>query len=200
MDKALTYGQALAQLRMKARLSQDKAAEQAGISQPTWARYERGDSGVFLNRISTRTRLVRALGFSLRDLEAEVSALESDMVYVAPDVEAIEGVAAEAFDLSRFAGPDMRRFRIHGDEGLPYVRAGGFVICSLSDVPKAGERVVVRRHDGGWQIGVYQRQTASGLDLTRLEAVDGGFNSVTEHVPSAELAGVYPVRLCGDVA
>lgn len=115
MNKAFIYGQALAQLRMWARLSQDKAVEGAGTSQPTWARYESGDSRAFLDRLAVRSKVVRALGFSLRDLEAEAELLATDVTYGTP--EGAQGFSAGlsasgSVDLAAFLRPGLQQVRI----------------------------------------------------------------------------------------
>jgi|GEM_PF-3331325 len=203
MEKRHIYGQALAHLRMKARLSQDKAAEAAGTSQPTWARYESGDSGVFYERLSTRTKMVRALGFNLGDLEAEVQALEADLTYASDAMidDRMPGVSSEYIDLKWLISKDMRIFHIGSDAMSPYVRAGGFVVYSLTAIARAGDGVVLRGRDGELSLGFYRRQTAQGVEVETLEtAADGTVRRLLTHHAMHEITGVYPIVLRADGA
>ncbi|UDF04665.1 helix-turn-helix domain-containing protein [Asticcacaulis sp. AND118] len=197
MDKALIYGQALAQLRMRARLSQDKAAEAAGTSQPTWARYESGDSRAFYDRLAVRSKIVRALGFSLRDLDAEAEALTADMAYVMAE-ETADGVAASAgVDLGALNRPTLKRVQITTDDLSPYLRAGGFAIYDTARLPKAGDGVIVHLRDGRLLPRFYLRQ-ATELWVERMSAEGEGYVRQSETLNMARVAGVYPIVLRGD--
>lgn len=195
MDKALIYGQALAQLRMRARLSQDKAAEAAGTSQPTWARYENGDSRAFYDRLAVRSKIVRALGFSLRDLEAEAEALTADTAY-ATTVEAGEGVAASVgVDLGALNRPTLRQVSIQTDELGAYLRAGGFAVYDTARLPRPGDGVIVHLRDGRLLPRFYLRQAA---DLWVERVAAEGSARLSETLSMALVAGVYPIVLRGD--
>jgi transcriptional regulator with XRE-family HTH domain len=194
LDKALIYGQALAQLRMRARLSQDKAAEAAGTSQPTWARYESGESRAFLDRLAVRSKVVRALGFTLRDLEAEVELLATDMSYATEDSTGPGLSASAGVDLTAFNRAGLQQVRIETNELSPYVRAGAFAICDTERPPKPGEGVIVRLRDGRSLPRFYLRQAAE-LWVERLVSEESAHRRVTETVPMADIAGVYPIVL-----
>lgn len=163
MDKALIYGQALAQLRMRARLSQDKAAEAAGTSQPTWARYESGDSRAFLDRLAVRAKVVKALGLSLRDLEAEAELLATDMPSATQ--EGTQGfsaglAASGGVDLAAFHRPGLQQVRIQTDELSLYLRVGSLAIYDTERLPQPGEGVIIRLRDGRYLPRFYLRQAA----------------------------------------
>ncbi len=200
MDKALIYGQALAQLRMRARLSQDKAAEAAGTSQPTWARYESGDSRAFLDRLAVRSKVVRALGFSLRDLEAEAELLATDMPYGTP--EGSQGFSAGlsasgGVDLAVFNRPGLQQVRIQTDELSPYLRAGSLAIYDTERLPLPGEGVIVRLRDGRSLPRFYLRQAAE-LWVEYWVAEGDAHRRVIQSLNMADITGIYPIVLRGE--
>lgn len=204
MDKALIYGQALAQLRMRARLSQDKAAEAAGTSQPTWARYENGDSRAFLDRLAVRAKVVRALGFSLRDLEAEAELLATDMPYATQ--EGTQGFSAGlsaglsasgGVDLAAFHRPGLQQVRIQTDDLSPYLRAGSLAIYDTERLPQPGEGVIIRLRDGRYLPRFYLRQAAE-LWVEYWVAEGDTHRRVTQGLNMADITGVYPIVLRGE--
>ncbi|MFP1132760.1 helix-turn-helix domain-containing protein [Asticcacaulis sp. W401b] len=200
MDKALIYGQALAQLRMRARLSQDKAAEAAGTSQPTWARYESGDSRAFLDRLAVRAKVVRALGFTLRDLEAEAELLATDMPYATQ--EGTQGFAAGlsasgGVDLAPFHRPGLQQVRIQTDDLSPYLRVGSLAIYDTERLSQPGEGVIIRLRDGRSLPRFYLRQAAE-LWVEYWVAEGDAHRRVTQGLNMADITGVYPIVLRGE--
>lgn len=219
MDKAIVYGQALTQLRARARLSQDRAAEAAGVSQPTWGRYESGESRAFFERLSVREKILSALGFTIKDLEAEVAGLNggassagadkrfSLVSDVAPSFETqgfglFEVAAPDQVDLSRLMGPNARFIRIVSDDIAPYVQAGGFAVYDTKGFPRRNDGVIVKLRSGAYLPRIFVRQGGGHVELSRFEVteVDGvpTYRAVGEAVPIFDIEGVYPITIRGD--
>nr|WP_303657415.1 helix-turn-helix domain-containing protein [Asticcacaulis aquaticus] len=195
-------------LRLRARLSQDQAAKAAGTSQPTWGRYESGDSRAFYERLTVRSRILAALGFTARDLEAEVRLLEHDERFPsaldradAPETGMFETDPAVKTLMDRLGGPHIRFMRQLTEDMAPYLQAGEVVFYDLKALPRRYGGVVVKLKSGGYLVRRFIRQGSHFVELLHYEASDTegrpAYEEVIGKLPLTEVDGLYPIVAAG---
>ncbi|CAL4868234.1 hypothetical protein MMA231_02509 [Asticcacaulis sp. MM231] len=217
---AKAYGKALKRLRGLADMSQQEVADLTPYTQQTIQRYEKGTGFGFLD-VETQEKVLRALGFTLADLEKQVQALDEPIALAVstPPLRLSVQVETEArlgdegynvyesnrvadFDLESALGADTRLLQVVNEDAVPYAEPGGFVIYHLTNAPRRNQGVVIKLKNGVFIIRKYLRTTASHIETTRLEqkTLEGEacYVEVQHNIPLSEARRPYPITLRGD--
>lgn len=205
MDKAVLYGQALAHLRLRTRLSQDQAAKAAGTSQPTWGRYESGDSRAFYERSSIRRKILNGLGFTEQQLDAEVALLSNDSTFIINTAKASNGVSEAGFStqtaIAQWISANTGFMRVLTDDMAPYVYAGEVVLYDVVKPPRRHGGVVIKLRGRASMTRRFVRQGSGFVEVLRYEACDiegqPAYVEVIEKLPVQDVEGIYPILLRG---
>ncbi|ESQ76960.1 hypothetical protein AEYBE204_18975 [Asticcacaulis sp. YBE204] len=189
---------------MRARLSQDQAAKAVGTSQPTWGRYESGDSLAFYERLSVRRKVLDGLGFTEQQLEAEVALLSHDGAFPGGDApKTSEGVSETGGEIkasvAQWITPNSRFMRIPTDDMAPYVYAGEVVLYDVARLPRRHGGVVIKMRGGAAFTRRFVRQGSGFVEVLRYEAcdIDGqpAYVEIIEKLAAQDVEGLYPILL-----
>ena len=196
--QAALYGEALARLRTRRRLTQSEAAKAAGIGQSAWARYEGGVSSIL--RVNNQQTVVESLGFTMDDFMVEVEAAAKgqplpgseqqmpDRAPAAPEAAGMtfplagyakagvigavtyDDVAPQVLDLSSYLGGAPQFVTVTGESMEPLLEQGSIVSIDRTGVPRKGRLCVVLMNDGTYFVKKYQRMTSTEVECIEMEA------------------------------
>jgi transcriptional regulator with XRE-family HTH domain len=224
-SEAQIYGEALARLRTRARMSQAEAADKLGISQQAWQKYEKAISQQMLN-VAVQRRTAEALGFTLEDLTAEAQAVidgrpmfgtlptivepaaandRRDLMFpldgtvkAGPTGPAVYDSGNETYDLGILLDDDTRILRVVGDSMAPIVESGGYVSYRLRGFPKRGQLCVIRYKDGQYFAKKFIRMTDKDVECIQMETTSlDGATAYVERAVKYPLSDVEAVYPAG---
>lgn len=180
--------QALDALAAKHGMSASGLAKAAGLDPTTFNKSKRLTPDGRQRWPSTESvaKVLVATGETLDDF---VSLVGTARVHAGPPIPliAFSGAGhADAFDRSgKPAGPrwdalsapmfsdgENYALEVTGEALQPAYRDGDVLVLSLTETPRRGDRVVVRRTDGSLRIGILRRETARAIDLQPLSTGD----------------------------
>lgn len=225
IPQQVLIGQALKKLRetVRPRMTQDVAAENMGVAQATWYKYEKGLRDTLLDAVN-QEKAARALGKSREDLLVslkEVMAIHASgsverMLEPETDLTVSVGTAARigkeglglyeaaediSYDLGQHVGPNVRMTRIDTEDLMPLLHPGGWVLYDIKGIPRRHQPVVIRLKTGRFIPRLYSRSSASHVETIRMEAFRHGeksaYSEEVDSIPYTEVVGVYPITLIG---
>lgn len=178
--------QALDALAAKHGMSASGLAKAAGLDPTTFNKSKRLTPDGRQRWPSTESvaKVLVATGETLDDF---VSLVGTARVHAGPPIPLItlSGAGhADAFDRSgKPAGPgwdalsapmfgdgENYALEVTGEAFQPAYRDGDVLVLSLTETPRRGDRVMVRRTDGSLRIGILRRETARAIDLQPLSS------------------------------
>lgn len=180
--------QALDALAAKHGMSASGLAKAAGLDPTTFNKSKRLTPDGRQRWPSTESvaKVLVATGETLDDF---VNLVGTARVHAGPPIPliALSGAAhADAFDRSgkpvgprwdalstpMFSDGENYALEVTGEAFQPAYRDGDVLVLSLTETPRRGDRVVVRRTDGSIRIGILRRETARAIDLQSLSTGD----------------------------
>ena len=221
MQQRLQFAAAVKALREAANLTQEQAAEKAGITLTAWQNYEYGK-----RRFTRRLKgvVTAALGISEEELEARRAVVaENDegpepapspphragmqdrdaRSYALPmigrvragpkGVHVYDAGEPQTIDFASFFGPDWRALQLGGESMVPYAEPGGFVTYNVKRNPQRNKGCVIVTRSGEYYVKRYDGIRDGKLFVTELHPVERQIEFDME-----EVEGVYPVGLRTD--
>lgn len=207
-------GAALRALRKRAGMTQEAAADAAGVSVQSWRNYERGER--FMDK-GILTKATAALGSNpeehameaarlspARQPTATGSLVDDGRGFSIP----VGGIAfggssrpniydepggGEVIDLRRFFPEGTRALRIAGMSMFPYAEPGELVLYNVYRPAKRGQGCVIEMKDGSYAVKRFERMDDSQLFVTELYPEE---RELTFEL--ASIKGVYAIGLRGD--
>ncbi len=177
-------GRALAQLRVRAQMTQEAAGAAFGVSGQNWQKYESGRApGVF--RPSIQRRLARAVGASVEDLwlaRDQVAGSDARLQPAQPAAAPLaQGVAetgaayeAPALDVTRqtrladLLTPAVRFLRMSDDCLRPWAASGATIAYDPQAWPRREEGCVIQTDDGALHVKIFLRADADAIHACEL--------------------------------
>ena len=153
---ARRLGEALADLRREAGLSQAEAGARVGMTSQGWGLYESGKRpGLF--RPDVQRRLTTALGAS-----PEALALKLGAPSAPPPEPAASGLETRG---RAFAGPSAatRRLQLSNDDLAPWAASGVVLEYEPGRWPRRGQGCVIEMADGEVRVRLYERADPEAL-------------------------------------
>lgn len=213
-DEAAAIGHAIAVLRERVGISQERLAELMGVARQTVSRYEAGRPAVL--RSDIQRQIADALGVPVEAILSErdnivrpefggrrgaepVNGFKTVVAVQAQpemgddgEVHYVEVPPSSSEDLGWLFGPNAGFMRL-ADGALPEgpfsARVAGF---DRSVWPRRGQGCVIETRAGELMPRIYERRTDAGV------LVRGGEAIGDQVIPSNKVKGVYAIRYWGD--
>lgn len=214
-ERRRIMGVALKTLRKRAGLSQEAAADAAGVHTQTWRNYELGNRAM---DNPTLARLTAAIGSNAEEHAVEMARLtpvardpvggygvaERGRVMQLPVGGIAHGGAlrpnvyddggeAEVIDFARFFAPGTQVLRLAGMSMVPYAEPGGFVTYNVRQPARRGHGCVIEMLDGSYAVKRFERMDDETLYVTELYPEERPLT-----FPLSAVKGVYAIGLRGD--
>ena len=214
VEQKLT-GQALKALRERANMTQQQAADAAGVTLTAWQNYEHGRRQWKSSLVTSTTGAVGATPEDLQLARAQITegpeprsggtpgerpgrpfqipiygrARMGPLGFSVYDAGEPEGVV----DLADLFGPNSRAIRGAGDSMYPYAEDGGFLVYRIDLWPIKGKGCVIETLDGQYYVKRYDKVDGSAIYVTELFPDERQLRFDLK-----DLKGVYRLTIRGD--